>query len=165
MRKFGIERHARWLRLAIPAVIGLLAALYLLARFGIGLSGVTVVSRSAAGGTAPVWLGDVTLLLLVASMWPLQRMLRKIEAGDAFSVAMVRDFRAFAAWLLALSLFRTVAPGLFAVLAAPAVDDVRVALTVDVRDLLLLMFTLILFLVARLLERARLAEEAMAEIV
>lgn len=165
MRKIGIERHARWLRLAIVAVVGLLAAVYLMARFGIGLPGLTIQSRSVAGSATPAWVGDVTLVLLAASLWPLQALLRKVEAGDAFSVAMVRDFRAFAAWLLALSLFRVVAPTLLSQFQESAAQGLRVALMLDLRDLLLLMFTLILFLVARLLERARAAEESMAEIV
>ena len=165
MHKIDIGRHARWLRLAILAVVGLLAAVYLLARFGIRLPGVTIQSRSAPGAATPAWVGDVTLMLLATSLWPLQALLRKVESGDAFSVAMVRDFRAFAAWLLALSLFRVVVPTLFAQVQGSAGHGARVALMLDLRDLLLLMFTLILFLVARLLERARAAEESMAEIV
>lgn len=162
MRQIGIERHSRVMRYSILIAVGLLAVIYLLARLRIGLPGTTFEARAAPGTATPAWLGDVTMLLLLAAIWPLQRMLRRIEAGDAFSVATVGDFRAFSAWLLALSLVRAVVPSLFAQAQARGAP---IALALDIRDLLLLMVTLILFLVARLFERARMAEQDVAEIV
>ena len=73
-------------------------------------------------------------------------------------------FRAFAFWLLLVAIVWIVAP-IAGGTRWPAGEARRIEFTLQLRDLLTLGVALILFLVARLLERARAIDEEMREIV
>ena len=91
-------------------------------------------------------------------------MLGAIAEGDLFSARVVGAFRAFAFWLLLIALVWIVAPIVGALLAGPG-EARHIELTFQLRDVLTVGVALILFLVARLLERARTIDEEMREIV
>jgi hypothetical protein len=76
----------------------------------------------------------------------------------------VQAFRAFAFWLLLLALVWIIAPVAAVLLAGP--DDARrMEFRLQMRDVLTVGIALILFLVARLLERARTVDEELREII
>jgi hypothetical protein len=77
---------------------------------------------------------------------------------------VIGAFRAFALWLLIVAIVWIVAPIVVAVISGPDAEHAY-ALKLQLRDLLTIGITLILFLVARLLERARAIDEEMREIV
>jgi hypothetical protein len=91
-------------------------------------------------------------------------MLGALAAGDLFSSRVIGAFRAFAQWLLILALFSIAAPLAWALLSGPGPAH-QYELKFQLNDLLTLGITFILFLVARLLERARAIDEEIREIV
>jgi hypothetical protein len=113
--------------------------LYLAARFDLRLGGVHVEYRTHAA--------------------------RLIQLGELFSVEVVRRFRGFAFWLLLMALFGFFAPIVFALAQGAPSELHPVAFLLDLREALTLGITLLLFLLARLLERAREIEAEMREIV
>jgi hypothetical protein len=168
MQKTGensIAESARRLRIGILLVFGLFALLYVSGRLGIRVIGppIHVSSRTSDELGTPYVTDCVTLLLAISIYW-LTEALRAIAGGGLFSAIVVRRFRLFALWLLIMALFGFFAPMLAGMaLAPPGKHHIRII--IDVRDLLLIGITLVLFLFARLLERARLIEDEMREIV
>lgn len=163
MNDRGIVRAARRLRIGVLATASLLGLLYLAARLQLGGDRLQVERSAAAMSELAPFAGDVLVLLLAAALIPLLRMLRAVEQGEIFSVQVVGLFRSFAMWLLLVAVVSVAAPLLLAVV--DGAEDHRIALRLDVRDLLGLAVTLLLFLVARLLERTRMIEAEMREIV
>src|SRR5947209_8793927 len=161
----SIAASARRLRIAVLAAFALFALIYLSARPGIGLIGppIHIKSRTIDELGTPYITDCLTALLAVSVYW-LAEALRAIAGGGLFSATVVRRFRLFALWLLIMALFGFVAPMIAgAVLGPPGKHLIRII--VDARDLLLIGITLVLFLFARLLERARVIEDEMREIV
>ena len=166
MQNKSIARSAARLRLALFAVVAVVAILYLAARFGLQL-GRAHVEYSSDGLDERVagLIGDGTMVLLLVALFRLTQMLRLVAAGELFSAGVIRHFRGFAFWLLLMALFGFAAPILAELLAAPVGGPRRVAIRLDLRDLLTLGLTLLLFLLARLLERARQIEQEIGEFV
>lgn len=157
----GIARAARRLRIGVLVAGMLLGLLYLAGRLQLGGDSLQI-ERGAVSALVPI-AGDLQVLLLAAALDPLTRMLRAVEQGQLFSVQVVGLFRSFAMWLLLLAVVSVGAPLLLGL--ADGVDNHRIALRLNLRDLLSLAVTLLLFLIARLLERARTIEAEMREIV
>ena len=111
------------------------------------------------------WIAAGSLALLLIALFRLAQMLRRIADGDLFSVEVTRRFRGFAFWLLLMALFELVAPVVAGFLGSTAGYPHRVFLTLNLRDVLMLGITLLLFLLARLLERARGLDEEMREFI
>lgn len=161
-----ISRTAARLRWGAFAVIAVMALLYVAARFDLQLGQAHVEYRHhgispAAGRT----VGDGTVLLLLAALLRLTQMLRLIQGGELFSVEVVRRFRGFAFWLLLMALFGFVAPIVLGLAEGASGRPHRFAVLLDLREVLTLCITLLLFLLARLLEHAREIEAEMREIV
>ncbi len=109
-------------------------------------------------------IADITIVLLSVALYQLSRMLGAIADGDLFSARVVAAFRAFAFWLLLVALVWVVAPVTAVLLAGPGGSH-RFEFKLQLRDILTIGVALILFLVARLLERARTVDEELREIV
>ena len=138
---------------------------YAVGRFGLTFGVVRVQTHSAAGD-APSFLAlaDVSILLLSVALYQLTKMLGAIAQGDLFSARVVKAFRSFAFWLLLVALVWIVAPIAAVLLAGPG-DARQLEFRLQMRDVLTVGVALILFLVARLLERARTVDEELREIV
>jgi hypothetical protein len=161
----NIVKMANRLRWGMWLVWAGILLVYAVGRLGVDLGAVRVASRADAGeDAAPMWMADVVVLLLTVSLYQLNRMLGALAAGDHFSARVIGSFRAFALWLLILALFSIAAPTVLALLSGPNPAG-HYELKFQLHDLLTLGITLILFLVARLLERARAIDEEMREIV
>jgi hypothetical protein len=94
-------------------------------------------------------------------MFELTRMLSLIASGEYYSVRVVRHFRNFSLWLLILAL-----AGFLAHMVQPSREGgVHIAIGIDFTNLLMVGVTLLLFLLARLLERAGEIEQENQEIV
>lgn len=162
----GIGRTARRLRWAVWVFWGCIMLAYVVGRLGLASSGVVRVQAHAAAGEAvpSMIVADVTILLLSVALYHLARMLGAIAEGDLFSARVVGAFRAFAFWLLLVAVVWILAPFTAVLLAGP--DDAhRLEFRLQLRDVLTVGIALILFLVARLLERARTVDEELREIV
>jgi len=162
----GISRAAARLRWGVFAAIAVMVLLYVAARFDLQLGRAHVQyeihGASPTGGRV---IGDGTVLLLLVALLRLTQMLKLIQMGELFSVEVIGRFRSFAFWLLLLALYGILAPILLALVEGKAAGTHHLALVFDFRQLLTLGITLLLFLLARLLERAREIEAEMREIV
>ena len=162
----SIARSAARLRIAVLATILLLVLLYSFARLGLPL-GAARVDYQVKGPDLPSTriIGDATVALLVIALFRLSQMLRQISSGQLFSAAVVGRFRSFAFWLLVMALFELVAPTAAQLLTLSHGGEHRIEISVDFREILTLAVTLVLFLLARLLERARSLDEENREFV
>ena len=159
-----IIRSARRLRVAIFAVMALMVILYSAARFGVQLGGAKIESRVHGQDPSTAKLmADVTLLLLVVAFLQLTRMLGRIASGELFTAQVIGHFRGFALWLLITALFGLAGPLAVSLLAVGRANHLQFVL--DFQKLLLVAVTLVLFLLARLLERARAIDEEVREFV
>ena len=166
MSSSGISRTAGRLRLAVWIFWSCIIAVYIAGRLGLSLNGVVEVRAhaSTAGASTPIIVADVTILLLSIALYHLTRMLGAVAEGDLFSARVVGAFRAFAFWLLLVAMVWVAAPIVAVLLTGPD-ETHRLAFKLQLRDILTIGISLILFLVARLLERARTIDEEMREIV
>jgi hypothetical protein len=166
MESSGIAKTARRLRWAVWIFWACVVAAYVAGRLGLALGGpVEVKARSSIGETgAPMIVADITILLLSVALYQLNRMLGAIAVGDLFSARVIGAFRAFAFWLLMVAIVWIVAPIVGVLLMGPG-EPRRLEFSLQLRDVLTVGTALILFLVARLLERARTLDEEMREIV
>ena len=165
MANSDIGRTATRLRWAVWIFWAGILLAYVVGRFGLTFGVVQVQAHSAAGD-APSFMviADVSILLLSVALYQLTKMLGAIAEGDLFSARVVQAFRAFAFWLLLVALVWIVAPVVAVLLAGPD-DASRLEFRLQMRDVLTVGIALILFLVARLLERARTVDEELREIV
>jgi len=145
--------------------MALMLLFYLSARLGGQLGPVRVEAQEHG---PPAWarpIGDVRILLLMIALFQLTQMLGRIASGEMFSSTVIGKFRSFAFWLLLMALFSLTAPIVAELLGQPATGELRLAVRIDFREVLTVGVTLVLFLLARLLERARALDEEMREFV
>jgi hypothetical protein len=153
------------LRWAVWIFWGCIVAAYIAGRFGLSLDYLRVRARASVEDAGPLMIiADITILLHSVALWNLGKMLGAIAEGDLFTARVVGAFRAFAFWLLLVALVWVVAPVVAVLLAGPS-DGHRFEFKLQLRDILTIGVALILFLVARLLERARTVDEELREIV
>lgn len=157
----AVRRHARRLRIGVLAVGTLLLLLYVAGRLGLAAGEIKAEARLSAGQVSP-WFGDLLVFVFAAGVAQLTAMLRAIERGSLFDAAVVRHFRAFAGWLLVAAIISLIIP-----IAGTLLNGVggRYEFRISIRDLMGVAITLLLFLVAGLLERARELEQEMQEIL
>ena len=160
----AIRRSAHRLRILVFAAMAMIAVVVVAPGLNVQLAHAHVEYR--LHGTPYEQLiaaGSVALLLI--ALFHLTRMLGLIAAGQTFGVKVVRHFRGFASWLLAMALFEFAAPILATFVALRPSGPHLVRLNIDLRDALTVAITLLLFLLARLLERARRLDDEMREFV
>lgn len=166
MNDESISRTAARLRWAVFGLLVVMVLLYLAARFDLSLGHMRVAYQTHGQHPAPIpLLGDIGLALLMIAIFRLTQMLRAIAAGDYFSLLVTRRFRGFAFWLLLMALAGLFGPLLTELWRFSADWHQALALRLDFREVLTVGITLLLFLLARLLERARALDEEMREIV
>ena len=160
-----ISSTARRLRWAVWIFWGCIIAAYVAGRFGLSFDYLRVRAHASVEQTGPLMIiADITILLLSVALWHLGKMLGAIAEGDLFTARVVGAFRAFAFWLLLVALVWIVVPVVAVLLAGPG-EGHRLEFKLQLRDILTIGVALILFLVARLLERARRVDEELREIV
>ena len=155
-------RSASRLRIAVIIAMVVVGAAIILAWVGGSLETVHVEVRDHGGGVDPLLVGTASMVLVEVALFRLIQMLGAIAAGDLFSSLVIRHFRGFAFWLLVVAL---VGVGLPLIGALADSGPGRVALVFNLTKILAVGVTLLLFLLARLLERARQLDEEMREIV
>lgn len=162
-----IRRGALRLRLAVIVAMILLAATLALAWAGpvLGLAKVEIQNKS--GLIDSLVAGSAAMLLIEIALFRLVQMLSAIGEGDLFSSRVIRHFRGFAFWLLLVAIAGVAMPLIAALSGSyPLTGGAhRLALVISLTDVLAVGITLLLFLLARLLERARQLDEDMREIV
>ena len=161
----NIAKTASRLRWAVWIVWDCILLVYAAGRLGLGIGPLKVQASSSAGVAPHVMaVADLTIVLVTVALWQLSRMLGAIATGDLFSARVVGAFRAFALWLLIVALVWILVPVAMALVSGSGPEH-RYEFKLQLRDLMTIGITLILFLVARLLERARAIDEEMREIV
>ena len=162
----AIARSASRLRWAVFAAMAAMGLLYLAARLGLQLGPARVEYQRHDGDARAVGLvGDTIVVLLLVALYQLTAMLARIAGGELFTAGVIGRFRAFALWLLLSALFGLLAPiGVQLIGLAPAGPH-RFSLVLDFQEIITVGVTLVLFLLARLLERARQLDEEMREFV
>jgi hypothetical protein len=160
----GIRVAAARLRMATFATMAVMSLLYVAARFGLQLGQAHVEYRLHQPDILVArFFSDAMLILLLVALFRLTQMLARIAAGELFTAEVIGRFRSFALWLLVTALVGLAAP-LIAGLIAPAGGH-RLMLALDFEKIVTVGVTLVLFLLARLLERARRLDEEMREFV
>ena len=162
-----IHRGARRLRIAVIAAMVLLAVTLALAWVGPALGLARVEIQHKSGLIDSRVAGTGAMLMIEVALFRLAQMLSAIGDGELFSSRVVRHFRGFAFWLLLVAIAGVAMP-LIAALSGSfplAGGAHRMALVISLTDVLAVGITLLLFLLARLLERARQIDEEMREIV
>jgi len=162
----GVARSAARLRWAVIITGAVMVLTYALARFNL-LPGRVHVEQTLHGVTkGTAWLiADGALLLLIGALVHLILMLGRIARGELFSSRVIRHFRGFALWLLLMALFRWFAPMIGQLIEGSpnGVHELRIGF--DFEQILTVGITLLLFLLARLLERAGRLDEEVREFV
>jgi len=161
-----VTRSAKRLRWAVLITAVIMAIFYAIARFDL-IPGRVHVEHYAHGLAAgPAWLiADGASLLLIGALVHLVLMLGRIARGELFSSPVIRHFRGFALWLLLMALFRWFAP-MAAQFVQGRPDGVHeLHMSFDFDEIMMVGMTLLLFLLARLLERARRLDEEVREFV
>lgn len=159
-------RMASRLRTGVLIVFGVILLLYVVGRLGLHIGRAGVLFRSHLGADPSAgYLGDGIMLLLAISIYWLAAALKSIAKGALFTRQTIRQFRQFALWLMIMALYSSIAPMLLD--RARLGEDLRhkVLIALDVKDLLLVGVTALLFLITRLLERAGEIEQENREIV
>lgn len=165
MARSSIAKTAARLRWAVRIVWGCILLVYVAGRFGLDVGALKVQARATSGDVgAYISVADLLIVLLSVALWQLSRMLGAIAAGDLFSARVIGNFRGFALWLLVVAVVGIIAPIAVALLTGSDPGH-RFEFKLQLRDLMTIGITLILFLVARLLERARTIDEEIREIV
>ena len=155
-------RSAARLRIVVIVAMVIIGAAIILAWVGAPLGIARVEVRDRGGVINSLWAGTACILLIEIALFRLTQMLGAIAAGDLFSSRVIRHFRGFAFWLLLVALVGVGAPLIASLLGG---GPHRLALVLDLTKILAVGVTLLLFLLARLLERARQIDEEMREIV
>lgn len=162
----AISRSAARLRLGLLVTLVMMVALYGIARFGFHLGGVRIDYHLKDPDLPSTrFIGDVALALLVIALFRLSQMLDQLASGELFSAGVIARFRSFAFWLLVMALFELAAPTAAQLFGLSRAGNHRVEIAVDFREILTVGVTLVLFLLARLLERARGLDEENREFV
>ena len=160
----AIAISASRLRYGVFAAMAAMVLLYAAGRFGLDIGTAHVEYQSHAAAAWSRAIGDLSLVLLLVALVRLAQMLRAIAAGDLFSARVIGHFRGFAFWLLLTALFGLIAPPLSQLLSLPSGNH-RFEIRIDFQEVLTVGVTLVLFLLARLLERARRLDEEVREFV
>jgi len=162
-----LPKAASRLRIAVLAMLAFVLAVWLVSIFGIPLGpGVQVTSHARESGSpyAP-WISTVSVGLFALALLRLSAMLKSISAGDRFSRAVTRPFRDFAVLLLLSSLAGLLLPAITALLALNGDGPRHLQLRLELRDAIFVLASLVLFLIARMLEQAARIEAELEEIV
>ena len=161
-----VARSAARLRMAVFITMGAMLLLYGAARAGLQLGHARVeYQEHGPGSPAAHLISDASVVLLVVALFRLTQALKRISEGDFFGIDVIRRFRSFAWWLLVMSLFELFGPALAQFIDASGSASHQLRFAIDSRDVLFVGITVLLFLLARLLERARAIDEEMREIV
>lgn len=161
----SIEIAARRLRWVIGLFWGVLVLAYAAGRVGLAGGPLRIQAHALSETPSAMFLAaDVSVVVLTVALLQLNRMLKAIAEGDFFSARVIGGFRSFAFWLLVLALLWIAFPIAAELLRGPG-DAHQWEFRLQLRDILTAGVALILFLVARLLERARELEAEMREIV
>ena len=163
-----VQVAAARLRLAVIAVMTLIAVTLLIAWIGTGIGSPQVLIQShVPTDVDPLVFGTALMILTELALWRLTRMLKAIAEGESFTARVTGHFRGFAFWLMLMAIADLATPLLANLFGtAPADGGGRhFVFTVDLSSVITLGVTMLLFLLARLLERARAIEEENREIV
>ncbi|MEO7240186.1 MAG: DUF2975 domain-containing protein [Sphingomicrobium sp.] len=157
---------ARRLQWAVIGAIGAMVVVFLAASMNLAVGAAHFEYRvhGLTGWPSQVIAGGSVALIGLALV-RLTQLLGRIGGGETFSAAVIQRFRGFAFWLLLSALFALFAPVLTRLLTTPAAGVHQVHFVLDFREIVTVGTTLLLFLLARLLEQARGIEDEMREIV
>lgn len=165
----NVRVSASRLRGAVIVVMLLIAAAILLAWLGtaIGFARVEIQPHEESP-LNPLISGTAMMVLAEIALWKLSLMLKAMAEGETFTLRVTGHFRGFAFWLMLMALADLLLPlvSTFAMMGPEVrAGEPSVRLSVDLSSVILLGVTLLLFLLARMLERARAIEEENREIV
>src|SRR5678815_507617 len=165
MNNSAIAHSARRLRLLVWVGIALIVGIYLLGRLGPQLGPVRVETHGDVAGREGRALIDLTLLMFVIALFRLSQMLGAVAEGPLFGPRVTKAFRGFAFWLFLATLVDVIAGPAVSLVNMARAGATRTALTFELRDLLMLLGALFLFLLARMLQQDRAIESELEEIV
>ena len=162
----AIASAASRMRTGVWVAMVVMLLLYVAARFGVD-NGTVRFERHQAGldTVAARLIADVSVALLMIALLRLTQMLGRIAHGEIFTAEVIAAFRSFAFWLLLMALTGLFAPMIAQLVQSASGEVPRIEMRIDYRAVLTVGVTLVLFLLARLLEQARSIDEENREFV
>lgn len=157
-----IGQFARRLRYAVflfALLLALATAASILFPAGPGRGGAALSTDGLPRAWA-AWIAIASVGLALAGLFELGRMLRLVETDAAFSPSATRHLKNFGGLLIAAVLVAIFAPGF-----ARLLRHEGFTLSLDSSDALLLLVSLLIFLIARLLDAAARYQEDSRSIV
>lgn len=167
MSRRSVADSARVLRLIAIAALALIVIAFVISRLGLYLGPQVMVVRQGHGADSLVanLATDAGVLLFAVSLAQLIRLLGRLGSGELFGPAVTGAFRTFAFWLL-LSAAVAIGGPLLAGLAGALSDaSHRAEFRISIRDVMFLVASLVIFLVARMFDEAARIESELEEIV
>lgn len=168
MSRRSVADSARVLRLIAIAALALIVIAFVISRLGLYLGPQVMVVRQGHGAdslVANLAATDAGVLLFAVSLAQLIRLLGRLGSGELFGPAVTGAFRTFAFWLL-LSAAVAIGGPLLAGLAGALSDaSHRAEFRISIRDVMFLVASLVIFLVARMFDEAARIESELEEIV
>lgn len=144
----------------------LVAAAYLIGRFGLAVGPMVEVRYHASHLTWPAQaVSDVATIMFLVALVQLALLLRHIGHGELFGARVTGSLRRFAFWLFLSALVSIVGPTLVELATVDHRSGGAIHITADLRDLFYLVASLVLFLVARVIEEAAGIDAELREIV
>ena len=165
MGDFTIARSAKRLRFVVLGGIALILVVYAIGTLGPQVGAIRVETDPDVDGWQGQLVVGLSLLLFVVALARLSQMLSAIADGALFGPKVTIAFRGFAFWLFVATLVDVLAVPALQIADRISAGGGRAVLTFELRDILLLVGTLFLFLLARMLEQARAIQAELEEIV
>lgn len=167
MRQKSLAETARIVRWVVIAFLLVLIAAFIVSRVGLDLgSAISVVRRTHLSGQSVASLvPDLSALFFAVALFQLIRLLGRLGSGELFAPGVTGAFRSFAFWLMLSAIVAIAGPPIAGLIAIPAGGGHRVAILIDLRDIMFLIAGLVLFLVARMLDEAARLDAELREIV
>ena len=163
MSNAAICRSAKRLRafvIFLMVVLGGSMAIALSTQCGLTLGHVHVQLQQHSSLADSIAGAGLTVVLIEIALLRLTQMLSSVADGDYYSIGVVRHFRGFAMWLLIAGVVRILAG-----MVQPFTSGPAIMIGIDLQQALTVGLALLLFLLARLLERAREIEQENREII
>lgn len=167
MRQKSLAETAQYVRWLAIALLAILVAAFIVSRVGLDLgSSVSVVRRSHfSGQTIASVVPDLSALFFAVALVQLIRLLGRLGSGELFAPGVTGAFRSFAFWLMLSAIVAIAGPPLAGAVATLSESQHRIAILIDLRDIMFLIAGLVLFLVARMLDEAARLDAELREIV
>lgn len=164
MKQESLFASAGRLRIAVIALLVIVALTYLVGRLGLDLGpNFLIVMRSSHHADA-LWARDISVVLFLVALAQLIRLLGRVAAGELLTARVAYLLRQFALWLLLSAVVAIFGPMIVAIVQGLNGGH-EIGLEFNLQQVMAIISALLFFLVSRMLDRAARIDEEMREII